>query len=39
MKSRFVGLDGEQCSVEEYALQHYASPDYGSWTGGRGRSI
>lgn len=33
MKSRFMGLDGEMCSVEEYALQHYATPEHGGWTG------
>jgi hypothetical protein len=28
-----MGLDGEMCSVEEYALQHYATPEHGGWTG------
>ena len=38
MKSRFVGLDGEQCTVEEFALQHYATEDYGGWKGELGCS-
>ncbi len=33
MKSRFVGLDGEQCTVEEFALQHYATEEHGCWKG------
>ena len=33
MKSVFVGLDGQPCSVEELALQHYALPENGSWRG------
>ena len=33
LKSRFAGNGGEECSVEELALQHYASPEGGGWTG------
>lgn len=33
LKSRFVGLDGEQCNVEEFALQHYAAEEHGGWKG------
>jgi len=33
-KSRFVDYhDGEQCTVEQLALQHYARQDAGSWWG------
>lgn len=33
IKSRFYGYDGEQCTVEELALQHYASPLGGEYRG------
>ncbi len=33
LKSRFYGLDDEQCSVEELALQYYASEEGGGWRG------
>lgn len=33
MKSRFYGLNDEQCSVEELALQYYASEEGGGWQG------
>lgn len=33
LKSRFYGLDDEQCSVEELALQYYASEEGGGWQG------
>lgn len=33
MKSRFMGNGGEECSVEELALQYYAAQAGGSWTG------
>ena len=33
MKSRFMGNGGEECSVEELALQYYAGQAGGSWTG------
>eukprot|EP00878_Enallax_costatus_P015138 GHUV01015850.1.p1 GENE.GHUV01015850.1~~GHUV01015850.1.p1 ORF type:complete len:977 (+),score=369.04 GHUV01015850.1:95-3025(+) len=32
-KSRFYGLDGSQVTVEELALQHYASEAGGAWQG------
>ena len=32
-KSRFYGLDEEQCGVEELALQHYATEEGGGWQG------
>ncbi|KAG6543623.1 hypothetical protein Mapa_014986 [Marchantia paleacea] len=32
-KSRFYGYDGEQCGVEELALQYYASEEGGGWQG------
>jgi len=32
MKSRFYGEDGEQCRVEELALQYYAG-EGGGWQG------
>ncbi|KAL2651124.1 hypothetical protein R1flu_019252 [Riccia fluitans] len=32
-KSRFYGYDGIQCSVEELALQYYASEEGGGWEG------
>ncbi|BBM97433.1 fanconi-associated nuclease 1 [Marchantia polymorpha subsp. ruderalis] len=32
-KSRFYGYDGEQCGVEELALQYYASEEGGAWQG------
>ncbi len=35
LKSRFAGNGGEECSVEELALQHYATPEGGGWTGER----
>jgi hypothetical protein len=35
VKSRFWGHDGQQCSVEELALQHYASDEGGGWLGER----
>ena len=34
IKSRFLGNGGEECSVEELALQFYAAETNGSWTGG-----
>ena len=33
IKSRFIGNGGEECSVEELALQYYAAQAGGSWTG------
>ena len=33
MKSRFYGFDGQQCGVEELALQYYASEEGGGWEG------
>ena len=33
LKSRFVGANGEQCTVEEFALQHYACEESGGWRG------
>lgn len=33
IKSRFIGNGGEECSVEELALQYYAAEDKGAWTG------
>ncbi|KAM7489156.1 hypothetical protein LguiB_026640 [Lonicera macranthoides] len=33
MKSRFYGEDGEQCGVEELALQYYAGEEGGCWQG------
>lgn len=33
LKSRFYGLDDEQCTVEELALQYYASEEGGGWQG------
>ncbi len=33
IKSRFVGNGGEECSVEELALQYYAAEAGGNWTG------
>ena len=33
IKSRFVGNGGEECSVEELALQYYAAQAGGAWTG------
>jgi len=33
LKSRFTGDDGQQCTVEELALQHYATPGGGGWQG------
>ncbi|XP_024518096.1 fanconi-associated nuclease 1 homolog [Selaginella moellendorffii] len=33
MKSRFYGYDGQQCSVEDLALQYYAGEDGGGWKG------
>lgn len=33
VKSRFYGFDGQQCSVEELALQHYAGEFGGGWQG------
>ncbi|KAI3676895.1 hypothetical protein L1987_86509 [Smallanthus sonchifolius] len=32
-KSRFYGEDGEQCGVEQLALQYYAGEDGGGWQG------
>lgn len=32
MKSRFYGEDGEQCGVEQFALQYYAG-EGGGWQG------
>ncbi|KAI3439047.1 hypothetical protein D9Q98_001457 [Chlorella vulgaris] len=32
-KSRFYGLDDEQCGVEELALQYYATDEAGGWQG------
>lgn len=32
-KSRFYGEDGEQCGVEQLALQYYASSEGGEWHG------
>ncbi|KAJ0735623.1 putative phosphodiesterase I [Helianthus annuus] len=32
-KSRFYGEDGEQCGVEQLALQYYAGEDGGQWQG------
>ncbi|KAD3337087.1 hypothetical protein E3N88_32607 [Mikania micrantha] len=32
-KSRFYGEDGEQCGVEQLALQYYAGEDGGGWHG------
>ncbi|EFJ04807.1 hypothetical protein SELMODRAFT_432061 [Selaginella moellendorffii] len=33
MKSRFYGYDGQQCRVEDLALQYYAGEDGGGWKG------
>lgn len=33
VKSRFYGPDDEQCTVEQLALQHYASQEGGGWQG------
>jgi Fanconi-associated nuclease 1 len=33
LKSRFYGYDGQQCGVEELALQYYASEEGGRWQG------
>ncbi|OVA19093.1 zinc finger protein [Macleaya cordata] len=33
MKSRFYGEDGEQCGVEQLALQYYAGEEGGVWQG------
>ncbi|WIA36406.1 hypothetical protein OEZ86_007718 [Tetradesmus obliquus] len=33
LKSRFYGLDGSQVTVEQLALQHYASAEGGGWQG------
>jgi Fanconi-associated nuclease 1 len=33
VRSRFYGYDGNQCGVEELALQYYASEDGGEWQG------
>ena len=33
IKSRFEGPEGEEITVEQLALQHYATPDGGGWTG------
>ncbi len=33
IKSRFVGNGGDECSVEELALQYYAAEAGGSWIG------
>ena len=33
VKSKFYGFDGEQCSVEELALQYYATTTAGEFTG------
>lgn len=33
LKSVFRGLDGQPCSVENRALQHYSSDEGGAWTG------
>ncbi|KAK9865184.1 hypothetical protein WJX84_006907 [Apatococcus fuscideae] len=33
LKSRFVGLDSQECTVESLALQFYASEAGGSWLG------
>ena len=33
VKSTFWGYDDEMCSVEELALQHYASEEGGGWVG------
>jgi Fanconi-associated nuclease 1 len=33
IKSKFYGFDGEQCSVEELALQYYATVTGGEFTG------
>ncbi|KAL4561058.1 hypothetical protein LXL04_033220 [Taraxacum kok-saghyz] len=32
-KSRFYGEDGEQCGVEQLALQYYAGQEGGNWQG------
>ncbi len=33
LKSRFVGHDGQECTVEALALQYYASEQGGCWQG------
>ncbi|DBA85769.1 hypothetical protein WJX77_002675 [Trebouxia sp. C0004] len=33
VKSRFAGNGGDECSVEELALQYYAAETGGNWTG------
>ena len=33
LKSRFLGSDNRECTVEELALQHYASAEGGAWQG------
>lgn len=38
-KSRFYGANGEQCGVEELALQFYASEEGGGWQGTHRRAI
>jgi hypothetical protein len=34
-KSQFWDADGYAVSVEQLALQHYASPEAGAWQGAR----
>nr|GFD37841.1 fanconi-associated nuclease 1 homolog isoform X1 [Tanacetum cinerariifolium] len=34
-RSRFYGEDGEQCGVEELALQYYAGEEGGGWQDSR----
>ena len=33
IKSRFSAPDGSEITVEQLALQHYATPEGGGWTG------
>lgn len=33
LKSRFLGNDNRECTVEELALQHYATTEGGGWQG------
>lgn len=39
IKSRFVGNGGDECSVEELALQYYAAEAGGSWTSQLNRGL
>ena len=39
LKSKFVGASGDQVTVEQLALEYYATPEGGGWQGARRQAL